>query len=90
MYYSRKIPKSAKISSAKLLFLTSDPSASDISLNALKLPFTATSTWKSLENGVSPGFEAEAYTEFTVFPNNANVLVIFDVSTSIQAIVNGR
>jgi hypothetical protein len=88
-----QVPAGATILSAKLSILTgsssSDQSANNMSLHALTVPFTDASTWNSLIAGISTPSEAEGTSEFTLLPNQLGDYAIFDVSDSIQTLVNG-
>lgn len=84
-----QVPLGATILSAKLSILTgataSDESLSSMSLHPLTVPFSDTSTWNSMEEGVSLGSEAGSAPEFSLVPDVAGAYAIFDVSDSIAA-----
>jgi acid phosphatase len=88
-----QVPAGATILSAKLSLLTgstaNDQSANNMSLHALTVPFTDASTWNSLVAGISVGTDAQGTAEFKLLPNVLGDYAIFDVSDSIQALLNG-
>jgi hypothetical protein len=96
-YGSQQIPPNATIYSAKLAILTGlsgasgDSSSSTMSVHAMLIPWSETSTWNSLANGVSADdIEAAASSDFAAIPNVLDAWVIFDVSDTIQGWANAR
>jgi hypothetical protein len=88
-----RVPQGAQVLSAKLVLTTSESDVAaaeqDVALHTLTVQVGSTSTWNSLGNGISIGSEANATPEFTLFPNILGNRAIFDVTASVQAIVDG-
>jgi Phosphoesterase family/PEP-CTERM motif len=88
-----QVPVGATVLSAKLSILTgssaNDQSANNMSLQTLTVPFNDASTWNSLVGGITTGSEADGTPDFTLLPNQLGNYAIYDVSDSIQALVNG-
>ncbi len=93
---ANQIPAGATIAAAKLAILTGrnnlldDESGDAVSAHAMLTAWDEMSTWNSLDKGVSTDdVEAKAVADFTVVPNVLDAWAIFDVTDSVQAIVNG-
>jgi len=84
-----QVPLGAAILSAKLSIMTgtaaNDQTTNSMSLHQMTVPFSSTSTWNSLNGGVSPGTEAVSAAEFALLPNVLGDYAIFDVTDSITA-----
>lgn len=83
-----------KIHSAKLRILTgnatNDLSNNDFGLHTMLRSWTDTDTYDSLVGGVSTdGTEASSTPTFTTLPNKLDVYVVFDVTDTVQAWVDG-
>jgi hypothetical protein len=89
-----QVPPGATIVSAKLVLATGssrgDGTGSSLKLHRLLVGWSAASTWKSLDGGVSANdIEASAAADFTLIPAGANSRVIFDATAAVQAWTNG-
>lgn len=85
-----QIPVGATIASAKLSLQTGsvsgDTSVDSFTLHQMLTAWNESSTWSSLNNGVSTdGTDAAANAEFRLIPNVATAPAIFDVTDTIEA-----
>jgi hypothetical protein len=85
-----QVPVGATVVSAKLVALTgtaaNDSTTNNMSLHAMKVAWTDTSTWNSLVAGITADdTEASAQSEFTLLPNQLDNYAVFDVTRTVQA-----
>lgn len=89
---SRQIPAGATVHSARLLVSAFDQ-GSTVNLHRMLVPFDASVTWNSMVSGVSAdGLEASRHKDSFTFGKIAanSSEVVFDVTDSVQAWVNGE
>ena len=81
-----QVPVGATILSAKFVALSSDSSANNMSLHAMKVAWSESSTWNSLVAGITADdTEAASQPNFRLLPNQSNNYAIFDVTATVQA-----
>ena len=91
---AQQLPQSAAIVSAQLRLQsgagTTDGTTQPVAVHRLRIPFTDTSTWNSLINGISTdNVEAAASPEFIATPRFAHDAVRFDVTSTLQDLAAG-
>lgn len=91
-----QIPAGATVHAAKLVLVTgrnsllSDESDSTHFAHCMMTDWSESTTWNSAVDGISmDDVEAKTNSEFEVVPNVLGAWAIFDVTESIQAVVNG-
>ncbi len=90
-----QVPLGATILSAKLTLLTGDNSVNNdttvdtVSLHRMLKDWGDSSTWNSLNGGVSTDdIEAASAADFALTPNVASAYAIFDVTATVQQWIN--
>lgn len=85
-----QIPGDATVLSAKLKLWTTN-TGSSVSLHKMLVPWSETSTWTSLGNGiVANDVQAASAADFSYAPKTANEPFYFDVSDSVQSWLDGQ